>query len=143
MTATQTTTCRRCGRTLTSTRSIREANRNGGYGRGCAHTIEAAAHTSTAPAAQIDEALELIEDGALQHWTHTLYLAVSSDGRVLYEVCPDAGTHGSCTCKAGQYGRYCYHLLAVRLLTGKPAVPAAAVEVARPADPFAVFADAA
>src|SRR5262249_1044888 len=40
MTATRTTTCRRCGRTLTSPRSLREAQTNGGYGRGCATKIE-------------------------------------------------------------------------------------------------------
>lgn len=142
MIATQTATCRKCGRTLTSQRSIREAQNNGGYGRGCATKITEATQTiaSTETTSQIDQATELIEDGAIVHWTHHLYLSVSTDGGVYYETMPAAGTHGACTCTAGQYGRRCYHLVAAGILIA--ADQAAAVQpvaILTPADPFAVF----
>ena len=138
--AAQYTTCRRCGRPLTSARSIREAQRNGGYGRGCAAKIEAEVVAADQPVEVSEKALELIEDGGLVRVIGSLFLAVSTDGRLLYEVCP---VTGRCTCKASQYGRRCYHLAAAEAVSGltapEPAAPRESVELARPADPFACF----
>lgn len=141
-TTSQTSTCRRCGRTLTSARSIREAGQNGGYGRGCATKITDAtlAVAATETTSQIQQATELIEDGAIVHWTHHLYLSVSTDGGVYYETMPAAGTHGACTCKAGQYGRRCYHLVAADILiAADQAATVQPVAIVTPVDPFAVF----
>ena len=101
--------CGRCGRPLTSPRSISAATRNGGYGRGCAAKIAAAEQATNATPA----AVELIEDAAIVRTAPALFLAVSSDGSTRYEVNPAAGT---CTCKAGQYGRSCKHLAAAIVL---------------------------
>ena len=131
-----TITCRKCGRDITSARSIREATQNGGYGRGCARKIADAALASDQPAEQVDKALELIEDGALVHWTRDLFQAVSTDGTEVYTI--DAAA-GSCTCPAGQHGRTCYHAVAVALVLGQPVTAPAPVELARAADPFACF----
>lgn len=109
-------TCRRCGRPITSARSLREAQNNGGYGRTCAAKVAHAAQTATASATQIAQAVELIEDGAIVHWTGSLFIAVSTNGLVRYEVMPTAGRHGSCSCPAGQYERACYHICAARIL---------------------------
>lgn len=140
--AQQATTCRKCQRPLTSLRSIREAARNGGYGRGCARKIDHAAQASTDQPAQVAKATQLIEDGALDHVAGSTWLAVSSDGSTRYEVDAAAGT---CSCPAGQHGRRCYHAIAVEFVTGRPVVAPALV-----ADPFArlprdidPFADAA
>lgn len=137
-----TITCRKCGRDITSVRSIREAGRNGGYGRGCA--VKVAATVATEQPAVAEQAAELIADGGIVRVTGALFLAVSTDGAVRYEVCP---VTGRCTCKAGQYGRRCYHLAAAEAVSGLTApAPQPArerVEIARPADPFAYFADVA
>jgi Family of unknown function (DUF6011)/SWIM zinc finger len=138
MIATQTATkCQSCGRILTSTKSIAA-----GRGPVCQAKIAAAAKASTAAPALVAKAIELIEDGALVHWTRNLFLAVSTDGTVAYEV--DAAA-GSCTCPAGVHGRPCYHVLAARIVLASVGTPVVAkpVEIARPADPFAAFADAA
>lgn len=140
-TTTSHTTCRRCGRPLTSPRSIREAQTNGGYGRGCAAKIADTVAVETPAIAE--QAAELIEDGGVVRVTGAIFLAVSTDGSVLYEVCPVVG---SCSCKAGQYGRRCFHLAAAEAVSGLTAPACVArevVEVATPADPFAVFATAA
>lgn len=138
-TTTSHATCRRCGRTLTSPRSIREATQNGGYGRGCAAKIADEVAANTTPA-QASEALDLIQDEAIVRVAGSVFLAVSADGRVLYEVCPVTGT---CTCKAGQYGRRCYHLVAAEAVSGLTATPPQAprepVALATPEDPFACF----
>lgn len=135
-----TITCRKCGRDITSARSIREAGRNGGYGRGCAAKIEAEVVAADQPVEVSEKALELIEDGGIDHIAGSLFLAVSTDGRVRYEVCP---VTGRCTCKAGQYGHRCYHLAAAEAVSGlhapEPQPAREPVELARPADPFACF----
>jgi hypothetical protein len=136
-----TTHCHRCGRQLTDPKRIAA-----GYGRTCAAKIAEAAQAAalTETAAQMAKATELVTDGGIVRITRTVYLATSSDGSVRYEVNPAAGIHGTCTCRAGQYGRRCYHILAAELLTARPAVVTVApVALARPADPFAAFADAA
>jgi hypothetical protein len=135
MAATQTTNCQRCGRTHTDPNRVAL-----GLGRTCAAKIAEAAKAVSHPASQIEKAVELIEDGALIHWTRDLFLAISTDGTVAYEV--DAAA-GSCTCPAGVNGRHCYHRIATELLGVADAAPAARVEIARPADPFAYFADVA
>lgn len=129
--------CLGCGRTIVSARSLRAANRNGGYGRGCARKVadRAKAAAQSEPATRLDAATEAIEDGAVVHQTRDLWLVVSSKGDEVYTV--DVAT-GGCTCPAGEHGRSCWHQLAVELLTGVPVtVPAKVVELATPADPFA------
>jgi hypothetical protein len=42
-----------------------------------------------------------------------LFQVVSSDGHRVYDVDLAAG---SCTCKAGQYGRACYHIRSAAVL---------------------------
>jgi len=135
-TASQTTThCHRCGRLLRSTKSVAA-----GLGPVCAAKIAEAAIIAarTDPTTQVDKAVELIEDGAIVPVTPTVYLAVSTDGSVNYEVNALAG---SCSCKAGQYGRRCFHLLAAEWFVGWTRFPVASVATVspKPADPFAVF----
>lgn len=136
-TATAHLTCKGCGRDITSVRSIREASRNGGYGRGCARKVAEAAQAAaqSEPATRVDAATEAIEDGAVIHQTQDLWLVVSTAGTEVYVA--DLGT-GGCTCPAGQHGRRCWHLLAAELLAGKPAA-AAVRTLAAPADPFATI----
>lgn len=106
------TNCLRCGRTLTSAKSIGDK-----YGRTCKAKVAAA--TQTADLAeykpvQVAKAVEVIEQGAIVPTSRVaLYLAVSSDGTVNYLV--DQAEH-SCTCKAGQRGIRCYHLAAADIL---------------------------
>ena len=113
------TICRKCHRPLTSARSIREAGRNGGYGRGCARKIDqvAKAKAGTDQPAQVAKAVELIEDGGLDRTSKTTWLAVSSDGTTRYEVNTQTGL---CGCPAGQHGRRCYHQISVEIVTGAP-----------------------
>lgn len=102
-----------CGRKLTSAKSIAA-----GYGPVCLARIRNAAATVELPGvkpAQHDKALELIADGGIVPTSRPgVFAAVSSDGTTTYLT--DAGT-GTCTCKAGQAGRYCYHLAAAAILT--------------------------
>ena len=135
MATTQTTTkCGRCGRTLTAAKAVAE-----GYGRTCKARIAAAAKVAADQPAQVTKALELIADGGIVRATGALFLAMSSDGTVRYEVNPTAG---SCSCKAGQYGRPCYHKLAATLVS-MPTTAKATRTMPTPADPFAVFTTAA
>ena len=58
---------------------------------------------------------ELIEDGGIVPVSRPgVYAATSSDGTTVYVVDVNAGT---CTCKAGQNGRDCYHLAAALILS--------------------------
>lgn len=57
------------------------------------------------------KAVELIEDGAIQHLRGRIYLAVSSDGSEVYRT----STAGVCNCPAGLKSRRCFHTLAARL----------------------------
>lgn len=128
-------TCKGCGRDIISARSLREAGRNGGYGRGCARKVADRAHAAaqTEPATRVDAATEAIEDGAVVHQTRDLWSVVSTVGDAVYTV--DAAA-GSCTCPAGEHGRSCWHRLSVSLL-GVPVAPLPPVVLAQPADPFA------
>jgi Family of unknown function (DUF6011) len=129
--------CQRCGRILTDPKRVAT-----GLGRTCQAKIAEAAKALEQPAGQVEKAVELIEDGALVHWTRDLFVAVSNDGVTVYEV--DAAA-GSCTCPAGVNGRHCYHRIAAEIVQASVGVPAATkpAALARPADPFAVFASAA
>lgn len=104
------TTCKRCGRTLTAAKSVAQH-----AGPVCQAKIDAAitAAAHTQPVAQIEKATEALTDNAVAHRTRNLFQVVSSNGTTVYDV--DLGT-GGCTCKAGQYGRRCWHLTAAAAL---------------------------
>lgn len=72
--------------------------------------------------AQVDKARELIEQGGILPTSRPgLFTAVSSDGTTTYLV-----HRASCTCPAGQRGRYaCYHRAAVAIMSAVPARRAA------------------
>lgn len=105
---TGTTHCHRCGRRLTAIASVAR-----GYGRGCAAKIAAAAKTVDAKPEQVAKAAELVADGGILRAAGALFLAVASDGVTRYEV--DSVSH-TCSCRAGQHGRRCYHVVAADLL---------------------------
>lgn len=107
---TQNAKCHRCGRTLTDPRRIAT-----GYGRTCARKITEATRVAVAtqPADRIAKATEAIETGAVVRRIHNLFQVVSSDGHTVYDVDLAAG---SCTCRAGQFGRACFHRTAAALL---------------------------
>lgn len=108
----KTSKCLRCGRKLTSARSI--AN---GYGPTCAARITRATKVvglAEYKAAQTAKAIELIEMGGIVRTSPAHYVAVSSDGTTSYQV--DHAAH-ACTCKAGERGVRCYHLAAAAILT--------------------------
>lgn len=99
-----------CGRKLTAAKSRRE-----GYGAVCKRRIRDAAATVVAPDEQMAKAAELIDDGGIVPVSRPgMYAATSSDGTTIYVIDVNAG---ACTCKAGQHGRYCYHLAAAQILT--------------------------
>jgi len=104
--------CKRCHRTLRAADSIAR-----GYGRTCArkHAQETAARLilATYTEVQVAKVIELLTDGGVQRIDKTTYLAVASNGIDRYEV---STAHASCTCRAGQNGRQCYHLGAAQLL---------------------------
>lgn len=103
--------CKRCHRTLRATDSIAR-----GYGRTCArkHRQEQAARVVLANYTPVQRAkvVELLTDGGLARVDRTTFLAVASNGVDRYEV---STAHASCSCKAGQNGRACYHLAAAQL----------------------------
>jgi Family of unknown function (DUF6011)/SWIM zinc finger len=104
-------TCQDCGRTLRAARS-----RALGRGPTCRAKIRRAAQaaqTDVKPE-QLAKAVELIDDGGIVPVSRPgVYAATSSDGTTIYVANLNDGT---CTCKAGQHGRYCYHLLAASIL---------------------------
>jgi hypothetical protein len=104
-------TCKRCGRRLSS-----ESSCAAGYGPVCARRMRnALTDIGTAfKAHQIVSATELIADGGVVVGPGRTCIAVSSDGARTYVVDVTAGT---CTCKAGEYGRRCFHLAASIALT--------------------------
>ena len=104
--------CQSCGRKLTSATSVAR-----GRGPVCTAKVRKAAATAELPCKpeQRAKAAELIEDGGIVPLSRPgVYAASSSDGTAVYVVDVNAGT---CTCKAGQNGRYCYHLAAGQILT--------------------------
>lgn len=108
---TETTKCRRCKRTLRSADSLARQ-----MGRTCARKTrqEEAAKLVLAnySAVQVEKVRELLADGGVQRVDRTTFLAVASNGIDRYEV---STVHASCTCKAGQNGRRCYHVAAATL----------------------------
>ena len=105
-----TTKCLNCGRTLTSATSVSR-----GYGKTCAAKIRKAktvADLTEFKPAQIDSALELIEDAAIIQIRPRIYRSVSTDGTALYLT----ATTGQCNCPAGIRGTRCYHVAAARML---------------------------
>lgn len=133
-TAPQRLTCKSCGRSIISLRSLREAGRNGGYGRGCArkNADNAAALAATVKPAQVTKAIELVEDGAITRVRRGAFKVVSSNGGTTYLVSREA-----CTCPAGLRAIRCYHRIAVEILAPAPKTAPAVIELAAPADPFA------
>jgi hypothetical protein len=103
--------CTRCGRRLSDPKSIARKT-----GRTCEAKLQAAFALigETFSARQIEAAIELIADGGVVVGPRGACLAVSSRGDEVYAVNPAAGT---CTCKAGQHGRLCYHIAAALALT--------------------------
>lgn len=104
-------TCKRCGRKLTSAASVER-----GYGPVCSRRMRNALADIGAAFKphQIVSATELITDGGVVVGPGRTCLAVSSDGASTYVV---NVTTGTCTCKAGEFGRLCYHLAAAIVLT--------------------------
>ncbi|MEV5944538.1 DUF6011 domain-containing protein [Streptomyces sp. NPDC051994] len=101
------THCIRCGRHLTSTKSMAT-----GYGPTCARKIRTAAVDLTDyKVHQVASARELIEDGAIIPLRSVAFLTVSTDGTETYRSAPTG-----CTCPAGIKGSRCYHQLAARML---------------------------
>lgn len=63
---------------------------------------------------QVASALDLIADAAILPLGTGAYAAISSDGAERYTCTP-----GTCTCKAAENGRRCFHILAARMI-GRP-----------------------
>lgn len=103
--------CNRCGRVLRSARSLAL-----GYGPTCRARIAKAAKTTPALAdfkpAQVEQARELIEDGAVVQVLRNVWRTVSTDGRETYLTARQA-----CTCPAGLKDRRCYHRAAVEIVS--------------------------
>jgi hypothetical protein len=102
--------CLRCHRTLRSAKSIAAK-----YGATCARKMAAAAKVAaqSQPAARVEKAADAIETGAVAQAAPNRFQVVSSDGSKTYDVDLAAG---SCTCKAAQFGRSCYHVTSAALL---------------------------
>lgn len=108
-TAAPTTNCLRCGRALTSAKSVAA-----GYGRGCQRKIRQNTETLGAQFTdrQIEDAVELVEDGGAVPVDGVTWLTVGSRGEIY------TTTAHSCTCTAGQNGRACYHVAGVLAVIG-------------------------
>jgi len=99
--------CTRCGRRLTSAKSV-------ALGRGprCEAAVQREAKACAAKSEQLAKALELLADGGVETLRPgRVWLVVASNGVDRYRTAPMA-----CTCPAGVRGRTCYHQLAVGLL---------------------------
>jgi hypothetical protein len=122
-----------CGRKLTSAKSVAR-----GYGDGCWRKMrqaERAADLSAWTPAQVAEAEQAIEDGAVVPSTREgVFHVVSVDGAEVHRT----ALHG-CNCTAGlktYHPRPCWHRCAVAIVTAPPApaaVTPARVPVAIPA----------
>jgi hypothetical protein len=115
------TRCLRCGRKISAPASV-----SAGYGPVCRSLIRKAVATiriEDVSDAQHSKAVELIEAGGLVPSARPgVFFAVSSDGTTNYITDTGAGT---CTCKAGERGRRCYHLIAGHLVGAATAARAA------------------
>lgn len=110
MTATH-TNCLRCGRKLTSAKSVAT-----GYGPTCTRRVKAAAKAQVIAAHKpttVAKAQELIEQGAIVPLRgHRIFTVISSDGTATYKTAAQA-----CTCPAGIKGRFvCYHRVAAQIV---------------------------
>lgn len=106
-TTTEQANCLRCGRRLTSLKSVAL-----GYGPTCAAKIRhTAADLTGYKPAQIADAQELITDGAIIPLRSVVFLTISSDGTETYRSAPTG-----CNCPGGLKGRRCYHTAAARML---------------------------
>lgn len=110
-TTAHTAKCRRCHRALRSA-----ASRAAGVGPVCARRErkEAAARLvlATYSPAQVESVKQVLTDGGIARIDRHTFEVVASDGTRRYEV---DTTRASCTCKAGENGRRCYHLAAAQL----------------------------
>lgn len=70
-----------------------------------------AQHLAGHTTAQINNAIELIEDNAIHLLRTGIWLTVSTDGSRTHRT-----TTSHCTCEAGIKSRRCYHTLAARAL---------------------------
>jgi hypothetical protein len=106
------TKCRRCHRNLRSADSIHR-----GIGRTCARKERQEQATrlvlANYSAIQVEKVKQLLADGGVVRDSRHTFTAVASDGVGRYSV---DTTMASCTCKAGEHGRQCYHLAAAQLL---------------------------
>lgn len=106
------TKCTRCGRKLTSAKSIAA-----GYGPTCKAKIAAAAAKivilARFKAAQVAKAEELIADGGIVAIrARRVFRAVSTSGTGTYLTAPQA-----CNCAAGLKAKHaCYHRIAATIL---------------------------
>jgi len=101
--------CLECGRMLRSVKSIKR-----GRGAACQTKVNKAAKIvdlSDFKPAQVESALELIEDAAIVKVRPNVFRSVSSDGMAEYLTAPQA-----CNCPAGLKDRACYHRAAVIIL---------------------------
>lgn len=103
--------CLRCGRRLTSVKSV-----SLGYGPTCAAHIRKATKTDAVTAHKpqaIAKATELIEQGGILPLRgRRVFTVISSDGTGTYLTAPSG-----CTCPAGIKGRFtCYHRVAATIL---------------------------
>jgi len=109
-----------CGRKLTAA-----ASRLRGYGPVCWRRIRDAAQATAAPRAKPDQlakAQQLVAGGGIRPLSPSgVFAAKASDGITIYLT--DL-TYQTCPCKAGQRGRYCYHLAAAEILTAAAAATA-------------------
>jgi len=104
-------TCRRCGRVLRSVVSIAQ-----GFGKECKRKALQEQSVADVPAWQVEKAkTDVIELGAIEK-------VVTRDGRAVFDVISSdaeqiySTTAADCSCKAGQYGRLCYHRVAAMIL---------------------------
>ena len=106
------TNCLRCGRRLTSTKSVAT-----GYGPTCTRKVKAAVKAEIVAAHKpqaIAKAEELIEQGGIVPIRgRRIFAVVASNGTDTYKTAPQG-----CTCPAGIKGRYvCYHRVAAQILS--------------------------
>ena len=113
----RTATCLGCGRKLKAKGSV-AAQRGPRCRERYEREIEAALNLLAIDLAaeyseeQVSKATELIEENAiLPVATHGVYFTASGDGERSYRTSADW-----CSCKAGQYGRRCYHRAAATIL---------------------------
>jgi len=101
--------CLECGRMLRSVKSIKR-----GRGAACQTKVNKAAKIvdlSDFKPAQVQSALDLIEDAAIVKVRPNVFRSVSSDGMAEYLT----GKH-ACTCPAGKKMNKCYHRAAALIL---------------------------